>query len=476
MKTLHERVAVTAGRSPLAARRWLALAGAVGAALALGAGAVRAQETSLTVYQDGRVVVRRAFATPLPRGASTVGVDLGARAVDPGTMVALDDGVEIRGVTAVAAAGPEAALRRALGRDIDFMVMGGDSSPRFVRGTLLSLDPQAVRISGRVVYGFPGTPAFPDSFVDLEAPRVAVTVVAARARPSLRLAYQADGLQWRASYTLVAPRSPRGRGTMAGLATIDDPGGLTFTGAELQLLAGDVRRAAQRPALGGALMAMARAPEAAPAPPSEESVGETHVYTLPSTLDLVPGQTRSVALFAQADVAVEPEYVLRHPAFFYQYRQDQAEQDQHAEVSYLVRRPRGTPFGDAPLPAGTVRVTSPDSGGRLQLLGEATIQHTPAGRELHLVTGTAFDITAQRVQLTFAMEGRRASVSSYRVTVQNAKSDTVTVQVLDEFAGEFEVLSSSVPAERLSSTSLRFPVVVPPEGEATLEYRVRARW
>ena len=68
-------------------------------------------------------------------------------------------------------------------------------------------------------------------------------------------------------------------------------------------------------------------------------------------------------------------------------------------------------------------------------------------------------------------------MSSYRVVIRNAKSEAVTVQVLDEFPGEWEVLSSSVPPERLSASS----VALPGErsragGEATLEYRVRVKW
>ena len=459
-----------------ASARACILAGALGSAICLTASTVKAQETSLTIYQSGQALVRRTVPVAVPRGASTLSLDLGARNVDPGTLVALDDGVEIRGVTEVSDAGLEGSLRRAVGRDIDFMMAAGDSGPRFVRGTLLSLDPQTVRIAGRVIYGFPGTPAFPDSLVEL-ASHLAVTVDATHAKPSLRLGYQAAGLQWRASYTLVVPRSAHAAGEMSGLATIENPGSLAFEGAEVQLLAGDVVRApvaAPRPMLARAMAGNAL--EEASVISGEQSVGETHLYTLPGKVDVVPGRSESVALFSAAAVEVEPEYVLRHPMYVFQAQQQQAEQDIHAEVGYLVRRPRGTAFGDTPLPGGTVRVLSPDSAGRLQLLGEPQIQHTPAGRELHLVTGTAFDITAQRSQLTFALEGRRASVSSYRVTIQNAKSDSVTVQVLDEFPGQFEVLSSTVPAERLSATSLRFPVRVPPGAEATLEYRVRARW
>jgi hypothetical protein len=461
-------------RLPVISRKTVPLAGVLATALFLAAGVLRAQETSLTIYQDGRVVVRRTIATPVPHGVTTLPVDLGARNVDPGTLVALDDGVEIRGATVSAASGPEAALRRAVGQDLDFMVQRSDSSPRFVRATLLSLDPQTVRLDGRVLYGFPGVPVFPDSLVSL-APRVELTLDAARAQRSLRIAYQAGGLQWRASYALVVPRGPGSKGLVSGFATIEDPGALTFEGAEVQLLAGDVRGASPSPrgfAEGGVMMRAA----VAPAAPAEEAVGETHLYTLSGTVDLLPGQSETVALFPRADVEAEPEYLLRHEPYYYRVRQDQAEQDLHAEVSYLVRRPRGTPFGDAPLPAGVVRVLAPDSAGRVQLLGEAQIKHTPAGRELHLTTGTAFDITAQRTQLTYELSGKNAAVSSYRVTIQNAKSEPVTVQVLDQYSGEFQVLSSSVPAERLSASSIRFPVAVPAGGEAALEYRVRARW
>lgn len=447
---------------------------AIVAALLLGtAAATAAQETSLTIYQDGRVMVRRTLPVAVPRGTSTASVDLGGRGADPTSLVALDDGVEVRGVRVSGATGLNGSLRRALGRDVDFLLPG--DSVRFVRGTVLSLDPPAFRVMGRVVYEMPGRPAFPDSLVQL-APRAEVTVEAARPARNLRVAYQAQGLSWRAGYTLVAPASGAGRATLTGAAMIENPGALAFGGAEVQLLAGDVRRAAQprgyaedRPLPMAAMAARA-------APPTEEAVGEAHVYTLPGTVDLVPGESRTVALFAQATPQVERSFAVRasYGGHLQQWRGP--EQDIHAEVTYLVRRPAGTAFGDVPLPAGVVRVLVPDSAGRVQLLGEVPIQHTPGGRELKLATGTAFDITAQRTQLTFVQQGRRQVEVSYRVQIQNAKSDSATVQVYDEFPGRWEVLSSTVPPQRLSSSSVRFAVPVPAGGEATHEYRVRVSW
>ena len=440
-----------------------------------GAAAAAAQETSLTIYQDGRVMVRRALPFAVPRGTTTFAVDLGGRGADVTSLIALEEGVQIRGVRYSAATGVEGSLRRALGREIEFQ-LGGESL-RFVRGTVLSLDPPAFRVQGRVLYDLPGRPWFPDSLVQTE-PRAEVTVDATRPARSLRVAYLAQGLSWRAGYTLIAPASGTGRGTVTGAATIENPGALTMTGAEVQLLAGEVRRAAQSREyeVDRAIpMAAARVMGEGGAP-TEQAVGESHVYTLPGTVDLVPGMSRTVALFPEASAQVERAFAFPASGMGHLQQWRVPQQDLHASVTYLVRRPAGTPFGDTPLPAGVVRVLVPDSAGRVQLLGEVPIPHTPAGRELKLSTGTAFDITGQRTQLTFVQQGRRQVEVSYRVQVQNAKSDSAVVQVYDEFPGDWQVLSSTVRPERLSSTSVRFAVAVPAAGEATLEYRVRIRW
>jgi hypothetical protein len=62
------------------------------------------------------------------------------------------------------------------------------------------------------------------------------------------------------------------------------------------------------------------------------------------------------------------------------------------------------------------------------------------------------------------------------VTITSAKDTAVTVEVMEERFGEWTVLSSTVPAEKLSSTRTRFRVRVPAMGEATVTYRVRVIW
>src|SRR3989475_7616211 len=61
------------------------------------------------------------------------------------------------------------------------------------------------------------------------------------------------------------------------------------------------------------------------------------------------------------------------------------------QVWYTLKRARGTAFGDRPLPGGTVQLYQADSGGRVQLVGEARSDHTAPGRDLRVQSGEAFD-------------------------------------------------------------------------------------
>jgi hypothetical protein len=257
--------------------------------------------------------------------------------------------------------------------------------------------------------------------------------------------------------------------------------------AELQLLAGAVGRAETLPpppvpyaARGVLAEAMMDRKMAA----TEQRVGEFHLYSLPGRTSLLPGLTSTIALFEPAQVKYERNYVVRGLVPWWGVLPQQGDETEApVEVSYTLKRPRKSEFGDRPLPGGTVRLFQADSAGRPQLVGEAAMDHTPAGEDVRLSAGTAFDLTARRVQTTYTTRRdstkagwRTLATADYRVTVRNATDSATTVDVREERSGEWTVLQSSVPAEKLSSTITRFRVKVPVRGEATITYRLRVVW
>jgi hypothetical protein len=99
------------------------------------------------------------------------------------------------------------------------------------------------------------------------------------------------------------------------------------------------------------------------------------------------------------------------------------------------------------------------------------------------IADDAFDITADRVQTDYNQEqipparrglpARQRITAAYRVTISNAKAESVTVDVREARFGSWKIIESSVPPEKLSSTEQRFRVTVPANGEATLTYTLQ---
>ena len=104
----------------------------------------------------------------------------------------------------------------------------------------------------------------------------------------------------------------------------------------------------------------------------EEAAGGFHLYSLPGRANIRAGTTTTVQLFEPAPTAYEKRLVMRSQMPWYGYIPQQPdEQVVPVEVSYILKRPLKTPFGDKPLPGGVARIYNPDSEGRLQLVGEA---------------------------------------------------------------------------------------------------------
>jgi hypothetical protein len=449
----------------------MAAAGLVGTTVA---GPVLAQE-SLTIYGDGRVLHRRAFTLTVPAGLSEHRLALGL--VDPSSLFSLDSTVTIVGSRFDAAVDEVNTLRRAVGRRITFWTGGTTNGVRdTVVAEVLGVDPERYRTAdGRVVFNRPGVPLFPGDVV-LAEPSLALTLQSRTTRPGFSLGYFSSGGGWQADYAVVVSGSTA---RITGNATIT-AGMLRSDSAQIQLVAGEVGRGATRKEF----VTMDRTMAAAPAPMAvsaqEERTGEVHLYSLPGRLSLAPGVAATAMLFEPATAPVERVYTVRGVLPFWGgLPQLPSEVIEPVQVTYVVKRPLKSEFGERPVPNGTARIYQRDSEGRLQLIGESAVGHTAPGQDLRLGAGTAFDLTAQRIQSSFNTRRdslRTIGTASYRVALANAKDSAVTVDVIEARGGEWSVLSSSVPAEKLSSTETRFRVRVPPRSETTLTYQVRVVW
>jgi len=446
------------------------------------AGSLPAQ-TSLSIYSDGRVVVRRSLPQALAKGRNSLTLELDG--VDPAVVFSPDTAVTVASAVLRPATERGAALEGAVGATLSFAHGKGDT----LRATVVRVSPPQYRLSdGRLLLVEPGEPLFPPELVRT-ASQVSLVLDAARARPATELAYVTEGASWRAAYQIVVLGMAGGTGQAAvsGSATVTSQR-LLAESAAVQLVAGSVARS--QPGSLRMMAGLARADMAVAASEpatSEEAVGEVHVYTLSGRITLGRGAAVTTALFPRTVVPTMEQLIVPGAVPWRGYlagNPSGAEPDRvPVQVWYTLKRARGTPFGDRPLPGGTVQLFVGDSSGRVQLVGEATSDHAAAGRDLRVRAGDAFDVTAERLQTDYTQEQipaprrglapRQRITASYRVTIANAKADPVTIDVREAHAGTWVVVTSSIPPEKLSATEMRFRVPVAAKAEATLTYTVQ---
>jgi hypothetical protein len=129
-----------------------------------------------------------------------------------------------------------------------------------------------------------------------------------------------------------------------------------------------------------------------------------------------------------------------------------------------------------PLPRGKVRVYKADASGSQQFVGEDWIDHTPKDERVRIKLGHAFDVVGERTQKDWRRLRDNVYEIEWEIALRNHKKDEQTVTVIEPVPGDWQVLSSSHPHEKVEAHTLKYELSVPGEGAVKLTYRVRTRF
>jgi hypothetical protein len=447
-------------------------------------------QSHLTIYGDGRVLVRQTLAVPVPRGSSRQRVEL--EQFDPGSLVALDPGVSISAMEYPREVDPQTLYRAMVGRRLLFQKEG---SPDTVSALILGAEPVRFELAnGQVSLAEPGTPLFPRELLGARRPTVLV-IESERPLSRLDLGYLTDGVRWYAEYSV-----------MLGTPTAEVSGRVVLhstrlraDSADISVLEGQVARVSEqerdysaRRSLGFAAAAARVQLEevtvtgagAEAVPPVPIGLGGFRVYHLPGHHTLAPGHTTVARIFPPIAVAVERVHTVAGAGRM--QGQGQGEQTLPVEIRYRLTRPRESAFGAQAIPPGLARLYARAPDGSVLLVGEASVTAADPGKTLELAAGNAVSLTARSLpakrstvqDTVIGVDGRREIVSSGQVSDMeirfvNASDTAAVVEMTDRLEAQSRVVSSSVPPESAGPGQVRFRVRVPARGEATLRYRLR---
>jgi hypothetical protein len=430
------------------------------------------QDVGLTVYNNNLSLVRERRSVPVRRGVYRLRFEGVTSGIDPTTVSLQARGGGLRIVEQnyeFDLISQAALMQKYVGREVGYRTQDGALG----RARLLAAnDGYTYEMDGKIVFQLPGPIVLDAVPQELSArPTLVWTLEGERdGTQEVETAYLSGGLSWRADYVLRLDADEK-RGALTGWVTLENQSGASFENASLKLVAGDVNRVRReiRPL-------SVKATEAAALNTGvqfqEESFFEYHLYTLERRADLKDRQQKQILFFDADRVGVDKGYTFQSQPHYFQAGFRAPEGTEHIDVTLRFRNSKDNGLG-LPIPAGVLRVYKEDREGAPQFLGENQVRHTPKDETLEFAVGRAFDLVGEHEQVDYKRVGERVTEVEYRVKLRNHKDEAVSIQVLENFYGDWEILSSSHRAVKETSRRARFDVQVAADQETVLTYRVR---
>jgi hypothetical protein len=288
--------------------------------------------------------------------------------------------------------------------------------------------------------------------------------------------YLTGGITWKADYVMVI-NAADDRADLTGWVTIDNKSGATYGNAALKLVAGDVNRAQERRRDARLMEVAAKTASAEEGYRAFAAEGffEYHLYTLDGRTTIKDSQTKQLSLMSANDVTVQKQLFYYGAEEYYRGAVGLPISNQKVAVFLEIRNSKENRLG-VPLPKGKVRVYKADRAGNQQFIGEDWIDHTPKDERVKIKMGNAFDLVGERTQKDWRKIAGNLYEVEWEISLRNHKKEDQTVTVIEPVPGDWQVLHSTHPYEKVEAHTLRYQIPVPKEGAVKLVYRVRLRF
>lgn len=432
---------------------------------------------SLTIYNQNIALVEDTRSLTLPEGRSRREFPGVSASIKPETVGLSGDGLSVVEQNFdYDLLTPDKLMQSAVGQEIGIVRTNpGSGAEQTQRARVLAANEGVVlAVDGRVEVlrddGVPTRVVFDRVPENLRPrPTLSVTLEADRAGTrDVGLTYLTTGLQWKADYVARFDEKA-GMLDLTGWITLTNQSGVTFSNAETRVVAGDVALINEVPAN------YYRPPQPRPAVRGNgteqgqaQGLADVYVYPLPEPVTVANNQTKQVGLIDVSGVPASKRYLYEATSFATQT------EPQAAEVAVIFRNDRSS-GAVSQLPAGVARVYVNDVSGEPRFIGEDRVSHTPAGSDIVITTGQAFDVTVQP-RLVSSASAPKPAYYRWRTrfemeyTVRNARPEATTVEVRQHGLGRNTELSDqSVEGEVQDADTVVWRVPVPANGETVLK-------
>lgn len=431
---------------------------------------------SLTIYNQNVALVEDTRTLTVPAGRSRREFPGVSASIRPETV-----GLSGRGLSVVEQnfdydlLTPDKLMQSAVGDEIGIVRTNpGSGAQETQRATVLAANEGVVlRVGDHVEVlrddGVPTRVVFDEVPANLRSrPTLSVTLDAVGGGSrDVTLTYLTTGLQWKADYVARFDEAA-GKLDLTGWITLTNQSGVTFSNAQTRVVAGDVALVNNSDA-GPYYRPTPRAPVRGNGTEQggAQGLADVYIYPLPEPVTVANNQTKQVGLIDVSGVPATKRYLYEAGSF------SSESEPVSADVAVVFSNNRASGVGTQ-LPAGVARVYVNDATGAPRFIGEDRVAHTPAGSDIVITTGQAFDVTVQP-RLVASTAAPRPGNYRWRTraqmeyVVRNARPEAVTVEVRQHGLGrDTTIEAQSIEGTLQDANTLVWRVPVPANGETRL--------
>jgi len=482
---------------------------------------IDASQPAITIYNQNFVVVRERLPLDLRAGVNHVEFAGITSLLEPDSVILRDPaGRALQVLEQNYRNDPisqELLLSRNEGKTIDFIVQQNGAKIETVKGKIIrsgyvpssayyasqgypqpGMGQPIIEVDGVLRFGLPGQPLFPSLESD-SILKPTLNWLLRTDRPGAfeaEISYVSGGMSWQADYNLVISDKTDAKSStnlvdLVGWVTMQNHTGKTFENARIKLMAGDVNKIQTRngrfEARAVAMKEMASDSEMQPVV-REKAFDEFHLYTLERPATLRDQETKQGEFVRATDVRSQRLYIYdgANLAAYGYYGPDQVVQDanygtQSNPKIWVMQEFRNSEANHLgiPLPKGRLRFYRRDTDGRLEFIGENSIDHTPKDETLRVYTGNAFDVKGERKRTNFHIDTRQHWMDeSFEIRVRNHKKESVEVRVVERLyrCNNWKIAEESIEHRKKDAQTIEFPVTIAPDQEQVVTYTVHYTW
>jgi len=275
------------------------------------------------------------------------------------------------------------------------------------------------------------------------------------------LIYLSSGFDWDATYRLIFDGSNNAAEFLAD-AYIKNNSNLDFKNLSIQLVEGTLKQNGnvRTPSI------MKRAIAESVSEPKEESLGDYHIYTLGSKIDLKGEESITTRLYSSREVSFEKTYLFEND--------EKSKKEEPLLIEYEIANTRENNLG-VPLPKGKIQLYQSTASGNIEYVGEDKIRQVPKGAKATIISGRAFNVVGKRKILNYDRQ-RKSEEGSISIQVSNTLSEEVNVRLIEHIYGDWVVRDASANYRKKDASTIYFPIVIPANRSETVTYTYRKEW